>query len=222
MYVTEKVLVEYLELDEYTDKHLEQILLHLKDNDAYIRELVAQLLINFDYNEEAKKALIELACDKDEMVRVEAYDSLSEFEYKEIEEVLKIAMYEESDELARAYAIMSWAEVAKNLNDEYEGHLLIVNELLNNDNIKKSEHCVLECEYARYLFGKEDELENIFTFFNSKDYHIRYATINTLRDIVDKNNRSLIINKIKECIPIEKVRSVRIGMMQFLSDLEQM
>lgn len=218
----EKILIDLLDKDEYKDSDLEQIIMFSKDSDEYIRQLVAELLINFSDSNVARKTLLELACDKDEMVRLEAYDSLSEFNYEDVEVFLHNAMFEECDELACSYAIMAWAEIVKCMHTNYYSYLLEINKLVKNDKVKNSEHCMLNCAYAKYLFGDEEGLIIIFSYLESKDYHIRCAVVNTLRDIVDTTNKDVIIDTLLKKVTGEEINSVKMGLIDFLLQFDNM
>ena len=67
--------------------------------------------MNFE-TEESKQILIRLAQDKENIVRYEAYDSLSIFnEDEEVQLFFEKSIPKERDEFARFYAITSWADI---------------------------------------------------------------------------------------------------------------
>ena len=160
--------------------------------------------------------MLNLAIDKDALVRCEAYDSLSEFIFKDVEEFLRKSIVRENDELACSYAIMSWAEVIVNMYSEYNECIMFIDSIKEIDIVKNNEICMLNCEYARYLFNRDGKLNEILKFIKSEDYHIRCATINTLYDIIDDLNKKEIVYVLKKTLEIEKVVAVKESLKEFL------
>ena len=160
--------------------------------------------------------MLNLALDKEALVRCEAYDSLSEFIFKDVEEFLKKSIIREKDELACSYAIMSWSEVIVNMYSEFSDYILFIDNVKEIDMVKNNENCMLNCAYARYLFNGESELNEILKFIKSEDYHIRCATINTLYDVIDDNNKKEILRVLKKVLETEKVVAVKESLREFL------
>lgn len=212
------LLIHYRELPELTEEHFEVLLTLADDRDAYVRAQVAVLLINFE-NDTSRNVLLRLARDKDALVRTEAYDSLSVFECPDVEVFLEDAMKREKDKLARFYAILSWADIVAALYEDVSDKLLLIEKLKNTSRMKKSEHCLLACCYAQYMFGKEEALDEIIGFLGSKDYHIRCAVISTARDILDDDNREILKNAVEKLLIGEESRAVSSRAEKFLEEL---
>ena len=92
--------------------------------------------ISVDDPDDLYEVLLKLACDKDELVRTEAYDSLSRFPLPEVESFLKKAIKTEKDWLACSYAISSWVENALSLFEEHSDDIVFIKEILELEKIK--------------------------------------------------------------------------------------
>ena len=103
------LLTKYENKPALTKKNIKSICVLANDKDALIRGRCAALLVH------AKRVLLTLACDKDALVRTEAYDSLSAFPSKHAQKFLKQAIVHEPNALARSYAILSWADITQAL-----------------------------------------------------------------------------------------------------------
>ena len=108
------LLTKYENKPALTKKNIKSICVLANDKDALIRGRCAGLLVHASASK-AKLVLLTLACDKDALVRTEAYDSLSAFPSKHVQKVLKQAIVHEPNALARSYAILSWADITQAL-----------------------------------------------------------------------------------------------------------
>lgn len=197
----ELLLEHYHSLDTLNQEQLEIIEHFAEDEEELIRSGVAKLLIDYQ-DENSKRILLKLVGDEEELVRIEAYDSLSYFDTRDVEETLKKAIRTERKSLACSYAIMTWAEVVvARRTILWEPYWFITN-FKKKQRIQKSEQCLLECCYAQYLFGKKRALKEILHFLKSDDYHIRCATINALGRIVDEKNK-WVIQKVLQALLVK-------------------
>ena len=237
-----QLLISYEEKAELKEKHLRQLIKFSKDKDSLVRSSAASLLINFE-NKAAKKALLELACDKKAMVRCEAYDSLSVFHRKDVEKFLKKAVEEEKNELALSYAIMSWADVAaargKKVEEKrgYATHLQRIMQsqrgysqsaslLANNrvaalqfDSVKKWNQCSLSCFYAEYVLGRKSAIEGIIYYLEVPDYQLRCGAINLLELLAEDENRELIRESLEKVLEHEETATVKSAAEKLLKKL---
>lgn len=85
-----------------------------KHPDALIREQVAAVLV-FGAGEPGREILLKLAADSEELVRAEAYDTLSVYPDSQVAEALKQAAVSEHDDLARYFALVSYGDVIQEL-----------------------------------------------------------------------------------------------------------
>lgn len=88
------LLIKYDELPELKMRHFIRLISLSRDRDSYVRGRVAVLLINFE-NNISKKILLKLACDKNSLVRTEAYDSIHIFVCKDVMHFLRNAILTE-------------------------------------------------------------------------------------------------------------------------------
>ena len=96
-----KILYSYDRMSSLKEPHFTVLKELSKDKDEFIRSKTAALLINFESNQ-SKNILMRLAQDKDDLVRIEAYDSLKVFGLEEVEIFLQSAICREKNYRARA------------------------------------------------------------------------------------------------------------------------
>lgn len=214
----EELLRTYNRLSTITKKEFKQLILLSRDRSSAIRVEVAEILF-YVKNNASKKVLLKLACDKDELVRTEAYDSLSGFPLPEIGLFLKKAIQKEKDGLACSYAISSWVENALSLFEEHSEDIVFIKELLKLNKIKNSEHCLLQCYYSLYQFGEPGMLDKILEFLQSKDYNMHFCVYDVLEDIINDENRSMIIDALGNMLMEEESAGVRKTVIPFWKQL---
>ncbi len=214
----EELLRTYNRLYTITKKEFKQLILLSRDRSSAIRVEVAEILF-YVKNNASKKVLLKLACDKDELVRTEAYDSLSGFPLPEIGLFLKKAIQKEKDGLACSYAISSWVENALSLFEEHSEDIVFIKELLKLNKIKNSEHCLLQCYYSLYQFGEPGMLDKILEFLQSKDYNMHFCVYDVLEDIINDENRSMIIDALGNMLMEEESAGVRKTVIPFWKQL---
>lgn len=203
------LLISYENLPRLDKKHIKKILKLSNDKESLIRDQVAALLINFSDYDISKEILLRLARDKKWLVRTEAYDSLSVFESKRVMKFLENAIQKEKNEIACAHAISVWAEIAAALDVNIPKKRVLVKKIKNTPRIQSSEHCLLACCYAQYIFGKKKALKKITGFLKSENYRIRCAAMNTLGWIMNDDNKAFIRVAIEDSLAGEYTVAVR-------------
>ena len=206
------ILEGFDEVQKFNHAHFATIADFSFAEDGYVRSKCAELLINFKTNE-SKELLIKLACDNNDLVRTEAYDSLGSFPTNNVEEFLSGAIKIEKDHLARCYAILSWTDVAVALQ---HNSLRQIKELEENKIQENSQHCALSYCYALYLFGKKEVLAELLSYLDNDDYHIRCIVISILSSIIDESNKDLIRGSVKKLYTTEDCIAVRDRLESFL------
>lgn len=214
----DKLLRKYARLNRITKIEFRQLLMFSKDKNSNIRYDVASILSNVR-NKASKQLLLRLANDKNALVRTEAYDSLAGFAFTDVEEFLENSIEKEKDGLACSYAIRSWTEIVSELYDEHDHDIEYINMILKKSKVRKSEHCMLECFYALYRFGDKEQLIEILNLFNSNDACIRYAVYETLKVIVNCENRAMIIEALEKRLIAEELMGWREEMLPFWKKL---
>jgi HEAT repeat protein len=178
------------------------------DKDEFVRSQVAVSLVYFE-DELARQTLLRLACDEASIVRTEAYDSLSVYANPEVLDFLQKVIVEEKDEIACSYAIMSWTDIVLDLQERSVQNRNFITEIKKTGVISLSEQCILSCCRAQYFFGDETVLDEILSFLDSSDYHIRYSVVNVLEEILQKNNICDIQKKLQLRLISESSEAVR-------------
>lgn len=171
--------------------------------DAEIRSFVAELLVLAN-SDRAEKVLIKLCKDKDELVRINACDSLSAFATKETyKQLLKCILNDESL-LVKKYALLSLIDVMKEIDVDKEE---LKNFFLNI--AKKTEPSIQAvCFKGMYILGYKDYLKNINNLLKSENYQDRCTVVNILKDIISDNNRNSIISILINAKKTEKSQAV--------------
>lgn len=72
-----------------------------------------------------------------------------------------------------------------------------------------------------YIFGINKSINDIIDFLNSNNYHVRCATINILRSIVDSDNKEIIKKSLVDILEKEKIFAVSSSAEAFLKDLKE-
>lgn len=204
MVVKDKIelLISYEKINEFTHEQKSLLKKLSYDTNSFVKGLVASLMVN-SIDEFGFEILNRLSKDKNDYVRTEVYDSLSVFSDANTVQLLQNAISTETNNLARSYAIMSFGDVVYNLgiSDDYKQYV---------DKIKscnKSKNCILSCLYCLYQFG-ENVIEDILSFLDDNDYHIRLSAISVLEEIVNNDNLDIITRKLNDRLKIENCNSV--------------
>lgn len=195
------ILKSVRSIPEITKTEFKQLIILSRDKEPSVRWEVAEIIGDKEIrNQASKKLLFCLARDKDELVRIDAYEALQMFDITEVELFLKRAIQTEKEELACTYAISSWVEIALSIHNNYSDDINYVKWLLKQRKIQESEHCLLECYYSLYRFGEADIFPTILSFAESEDYQMHYVVFNILKEIVDEENRAEIIKAIQKIL----------------------
>lgn len=195
MVFTEKFdkLCSYESYEKLSDYDIDLIYRLSYDTNSFIRALSAETLAKIP-NERSKSILFRLANDKHCFVRTEAYDSLSAFSDKETAALLSEKIRSESDDLALSYAVISFAQICRDID-----MINIGTEFLTSVADKlTSERCTLCMYYAMYILGERDYLSKIYSILHSKDYRIVCMAVSLLSDIINGSNSKEIISEVSK------------------------
>ena len=195
MVFTEKFdkLCSYESYEKLSDYDIDLIYRLSYDTNSFLRALSAENLAKIP-NERSKSILFMLANDKHCFVRTEAYDSLSAFSDKATAELLADKISSESDELALSYAVISFAQICRDMDMINMGteFLASVADKLT------SERCTLCMYYAMYVLGERKYLRKIYPILHSKDYRIICMAVSLLSDIINGSNSKEIISEVSK------------------------
>ena len=172
--------------------------------DAADRGEIAALLAGF-VQPRSKALLLALGRDRDPVVRAEAYDSLAAFPFPDAEAFLLQAAETEQDALARAYAILSLADVLLPRQPDLPACRDVFLPLLARET---DAQCRLSLYRALCLFGAEDSLPPLLAFLNAESYQLRCAAVTAARDVLTVENRETIMRAIRTLQQKETTRAV--------------
>ena len=182
----------------------ENILLQLSQHDdSEIRAYVAKLLVLANGNK-FETALINMCNDEDELVRVNACDSLSAFATTDAYKQLVNSALNDSSTLVKNYAILSIVDIMNYIDID-------INELksLFLDNLQKEEISILAaCFKGLYVLGYKKYLKNIIDLVSTENYQDRCAVINILGDLITDENIEYILSVLKDLRKTEKSNAV--------------
>lgn len=209
------ILDDYDKIDELTDQHFLIIKQFASDKNEFVRSRCAALLSNFN-SSDSMSLLLKLINDADSLVRTEAYDSLSNYVNDLVEQSLRNAIQTEVDDMARAYAIISWGEVASSLKYNTAEN---INFVKHQKLVEKVDICSLNYCYVQYIFGERVVLEEILSYLKNTDYHIRCAAISILYEIMDMSNNVLIKEAIIKLLDTEESEAVKDRAISLLNNI---
>ena len=181
-----------------------EILINLSHHgDSEIRAYVAELL-TFTNGVEAEKTLISLSNDEDELVRVNACDSLSAFATTASYEQLLKCILNDQSMLVKKYAILSLVDIMNYVDVDRKE--------LNNLfwDLTQKEHISIVASGFKglYMMGYKEHLNNIINLLIAEDYCDRCTVLNILGDIIENDNRNLIFSALTKLRKTEKSEAV--------------
>lgn len=178
----------------------------------------ADLLIDHT-TKQAIEILKTLSNDNDATVRASAYDNMWVFEKQDFDVILRNAVAHEKDGTARSYAICS-------LYDLYSENICDTAELIDfmHDLYKteKDRRCKLQYLRNFYLSGETDKLSEIIGYLEDKDYRMRITVVNTISEMLNKENKGVLLSLVRKRLKTEKSAAVKASLEKFASDAECM
>ena len=194
-----------------------EILINLSHHDdSEIRAYVAELLALAN-DIEAERTLITLSNDEDELVRVNACDSLSTFATTSSYEQLLKCILNDQSLLVKKYAILSLIDIMNYVNvDRNELNMLFGN-LTQKDDISISASGFK----GLYMMGDKEHLNDIINLLTTEDYRDRCTVINILEDIMENDNQKLIFSALIKLRKTEKSEAVNSIIDKVISECKQ-
>lgn len=213
--ISENEKLEYLEKLELQSTSLSKnmILQLYKDSDYYIRSRLAQVLVNYQ-NELSETILTCLLDDEDELVRINACDSLCWSSSKNTLEKL-IIILQNDKYLVRGYALSSIADII--LNNNYFDYVDIIKNTIKHE---KSKFVLLYYYSFLYRLGDRTYLFKIAENLNAIKYIDRCNTANILYYSVNDKDLIFVINSMKNRLLVEKTIAVKSTLQRIIKDLE--
>lgn len=77
----------------------------------------------------------------------------------------------------------------------------------------------MSCCYAQYVLGEKKRLSEILDFTKSKNYQIRCAVVNLMKDFINADNKECIRENIEKLIEQEEVIAVKSNAEKFLKNM---
>lgn len=214
----EKRLSDMNEKDILNDNDYEFLDEIGKSDDMCIKCDAADLLINYK-TKQAVEILKTLSDDNDATVRASAYDNMWVFEKQDFDEILRKAVSCESDGIARSYAIFSLYDLyLQNNCDTAE----LIDFMHNLYKTEKDRRCKLQYLRNFYISGETEKLGEIIGYLEDKDYRMRITVVNTISEILNKENKEVLLSVVKKRLKPEKSRAVKASLEKFVSDAEYM
>ena len=192
------ILYKYQEMDELSKEQIKRVIGLTSDKSSIVRLEAAECL--FQEYSVTTRVLMRLAKDRDELVRVSAYETLGLYTSEMVEEFLKNAMNKEHKELALAYAIRSWIDVVVE-RGEY------LKQFENKRKVQKSDYCILVCLTGKYLFWEKSVLKEIIKKIYHPNSNVRCWALNDMEYIYNDDNKKEIILYMTKALndPVRKV-----------------
>ena len=77
-------------------------------------------------------------------------------------------------------------------------------------------------QYLRnfYLSGENDKLGEIIAYLEDEDYTIRISAVNTFSEILNKENKEVLLSVVRKRLKTENSRAVKASIEQLLSYAE--
>ncbi len=185
-------------------------------DDPEIRAYVAELLVLAN-DIAAERILINLSSDEDELVRVNACDSLSTFTTTNSYKQLLNCILNDQSLLVKKYAILSLIDIMNYVDvDRNE-----LNRLFENLTQKDDISIIASGFKGLYMMGDKEHLNSIIDLLITEDYRDRCTVINILADILGNDNRNLILSALTELRKTEKSEAVNSIIDKVISECKQ-
>lgn len=200
--------------EEFKDSYFEKLKKFASDKDDTVKVFTSSVLSRFAdtaKQQEAIDILLQLCHERNALVRTEAYDAIGCYFDQEVITNLENAILSEKNGLARSYAIDSWIYIQQHLYPDCAEVIAYLDGILEEE---KDDYCILNCLYGKYSFGERNILDNILSYTESEDYHIRCSVLSVISLILEDKNcteqcRAKIITVVTELLWKEKTKAVR-------------
>lgn len=149
------------------------------DDNSELRAAIAQVLVWDAPDSYAEKILHCLSSDFDELVRLQAIDSLSEYPSLKSYHIMKNALHEQ-DELIRAYAAFGMGMLGKQYDRRKSKKSL--HKLLEKE---RSDYVCAAVFCGLYMLDEKSALQKMIKLFNSPNYYAQCYVLRSLCDLYD-------------------------------------
>lgn len=202
-------------LSDYDYEFLNEI---AHSDDMCLKCDTADLLIDHT-TKQAMEILKTLSNDNDAAVRASAYDNMWVFEKQDFDVILRKAVANEKDGTARSYAICSLYDLYSENSCDTAGLIDFMHKLYRTE---KDRRCKLQYLRNFYLSGETDKLSEIIGYLEDKDYRMRITVVNTISEMLNKENKEVLLSVVRKRLKTEKSAAVKASLEKFASDAECM
>ena len=203
---------------ELTKLDFSELLSLAQDSNSEIRSRVAQILASIPC-QHSENILLLLINDKEELVRVNACDSLS---FSTSIDTLKLLLKKVKHEtwLVRMYAISSIGDITCSINSSPQTYKVswLLEKMLK---VEESESVRLSYYVSLVKLGKRKYYRNILKKLDAKDYRVRCIAVHSLLELVEKEQYSLTKYKLEKRLAIETSFAVKDNIQHALFELDK-
>ena len=202
-------------LSDYDYEFLNEI---AHSDDMCLKCDAADLLIDHT-TKQAIEILKTLRNDNDATVRASAYDNMWVFEKQDFDVILRKAVANEKDGTARSYAIFSLYDLYSENSCDTAELIDFMHDLYKTE---KDRRCKLQYLRNFYLSGETDKLSEIIGYLEDKDYRMRITVVNTISEMLNKENIEVLLSVVRKRLKTEKSVAVKASLEKLASDAECM
>lgn len=174
-----------------------------QSEDSEIRSYVAELLV-MSFGKKAEEVLINMCSDSDEIVRINACDSLSSFATDNSYNKLIDCVLNDKSDVVKTYALLSLADISGWVKGDIEK----LERLFIRFSTAKNVSVSAACFRGMYILGNKDCLNKLLGLLSAKNYQDRCMVVNMLGDILSNENNSQIISELKKIRQTESSKAV--------------
>lgn len=175
-------------------------------NDIEVRREIAELLVLSD-EESSKFVLLKYLDDNDELVRINACDSLCIFYEREVVDRLIHSSSVDEDELVRAYAILSISDILYSKRDLLKDRdISFLKSKIANDKSKFVQIASISCLIR---LGDSEYMTVFLNYLNEEDYGIRAFLIGVITEVWNEENENIFAGYLKNHLKDEDTVAVR-------------
>lgn len=175
----------------------------LADRHARVRAAAVSSLGYLLQGQDCPPALANMLVDPDELVRIEACETLGALHDRRTAPALWRAM-EDSSPLVRSYAAAALGQIGRRVD---------ISRLRLRLNKEDSDTVKVGIYEALYAMGQKQALDGLISLLRSPDYRVRCATVDVLsREAADASNSSMIVELLKRAMRKEPTVAARNSM----------
>ncbi len=202
--------------DDLTEEDMEFLKVLSKSKFSDVKINMAGILVNCE-TPESVNVLLSMVDDEDDLVRVNAIDSLCNCQDVKVMKILMEIAQKDNSELVRRYAILSAVDIADNI--EKCDYTAVAHFLKQRAKRESDIGIKLAC-YRLYLFDDKNYLTQLEMGLLDADYRNRCATVHGLSEIADSKNSEHIRNILIKAREAEKIYTVTDAIDHALSEMQ--